>query len=210
MKKPSFVSRTVAALLAAAFGCGVCQAQGEPAVPFDPAKSTTVLLGDSITFGGWWANTFRGQNMVNKGIPGDGTEGMLGRLGPVLGAKPNKILVLAGINDLLRGRTPQEVATTYRQLLTELSGAGGAKVYVQSTFHVAPPMPLAINDKVTTLNTAMRQFCEQSRRCTYIDLNFVLAPSGQLQPGFTVDGLHLNQAGYEAWFAQLKGMQLLN
>ena len=208
MKKPSFVSRTVAALLAATFGCGACLAQGEPAVPFDPARSTTVVLGDSITFGGWWSNNFRGQNMVNKGIPGDGTEGMLGRLGPVLAAKPNKILVLAGINDLLRGRAPQEVATTYRQLLTELS-ASGSKVYVQSTFYVAPPMPLATNERVAALNTAMRQFCEQSKRCTFLDLNFVLAPAGQLQPGFTVDGLHLNQAGYEAWFAQLKGMQLL-
>ena len=208
MKKLASVSLTVAALLVAALGCGASLAQGAPAVPFDPAKSTVVVLGDSITAGGWWAQNFAGQNMINRGIGGDTTEGMLARLASVTSARPGKILVLAGINDLLRGRTPQEVATTYRQLLTELS-ASGSKIYVQSTFYVAPPMPLATNEKVAALNTAMRQFCEQSKRCTFLDLNFVLAPAGQLQPGFTVDGLHLNQAGYEAWFSQLKGMQLL-
>jgi len=208
MKKSVFLACASAALLAAAIAprfIGAARAAPPPPV----ANPTVALLGDSITEGGLWANYFPNQRVLNLGVSGDTTEGMLLRLGPLLAARPPKVFVMAGINDLLRGRAPDEVFATYRQIVSELDG-GGRKVFVESTLHVTQPVDLAINEKVARLNSQLRGLCEQGRRCTFVDMNSTLAPGGQLTREFTGDGLHLNQAGYEAWFAALKSRQLLD
>ncbi|QHJ00600.1 hypothetical protein GT347_23025 [Xylophilus rhododendri] len=204
MKKPLLLACVLGGLMFAALHGA--QAQQAPAAPV--TNPTVALLGDSITEGGLWANYFPSQRVLNLGIGGDTTQGMLNRLGPLLAAKPPKVFVMAGINDLLRGRAADDVFGTYKQILAELY-APERKIYVESTLYVTAPTPVAVNEKVQRLNTQLRQLCEQTRRCTFVDMNAILAPTGQLLPGFTVDGLHLNQAGYEAWFAQLKGWQFL-
>jgi hypothetical protein len=213
MKKIALVSGFAVALLLGTLLSRTCNAQQAwqppPPPPFDPAKTSVALLGDSITHGGLWALYFPAHNIFNHGVPGDGTEGMLTRLGPVLATKPQRILLLAGINDILRGRDPHDVFATYRQLVNGLAG-GGRKLYVESTLYVTAPMPLAVNDKVNTLNGLLQKLCDDSRYCTYVDLNATLAPAGQLRADFTADGLHLNQAGYEAWFALLKTRKVLD
>lgn len=207
MKKSVFIACAVAALAVALAPRLFDTARAAPPPPV--ANPTVALLGDSITEGGLWANYFPNQRVLNLGISGDTTEGMLMRLGSLLAAKPPKVFVMAGINDLLRGRAPDDVFATYRQILSELDGAN-RKIYVESTLYVTQPVNLAVNDKVARLNSQLRQLCEQTRRCTFVDMNTTLAPTGQLTREFTGDGLHLNQAGYEAWFAQLKARQLLD
>jgi lysophospholipase L1-like esterase len=211
MKKSVLFTCALAALLVATQAprlLTLVQAQTPPPPP--PVTNPTVaLLGDSITQGGLWANYFPAQRVLNLGISGDTTEGMLLRLGPLLAAKPPKIFVLAGINDLLRGRSADDVFGTYRQILSELDGPK-RRIYVESTFQVRPPANVAVNDKVVRLNTMLRQLCEQpASHCTFVDMNNVVSQGGLLRQEFTVDGLHLNQAGYEAWFAALKSRQLL-
>ncbi|WPB55256.1 GDSL-type esterase/lipase family protein [Xylophilus sp. GOD-11R] len=177
--------------------------------PQPPVSNPTVaLLGDSITEGGLWANYFPAQRVLNLGISGDTTTGMLMRLGALVAAKPPKVFIMAGINDLLRGRAPDDVFATYRQIVSEIDSPS-RKIFVESTLYVTAPTNMAVNEKVTRLNTLLRQLCEQTRRCTFVDMNTALAPSGQLAQQFTQDGLHLNQAGYEAWFAELKSRHLL-
>ena len=208
MKKTVLLTCALAALVAAsqAYRLMPNARAAEPAPVTDP---TVVLLGDSITAGGLWAPYFPAQRVLNLGISGDTTSGMLLRLGAVLAPKPPKVFIMAGINDLLRGRMPEDVFVTYRQIVSELGGPG-RRIYVASTLHVTQPfMPDVINPRVASLNASLRQLCEQTRRCTFVDLNNVLAPSGVLRQDFTGDGLHLNQAGYEAWFAALKSRQLL-
>jgi len=207
MKKLVFVACAVAALSAAFAPRFLDKARAAPPAPV--TSPTVALLGDSITEGGLWANYFPNQRVLNLGISGDTTEGMLNRLGALLAARPPKVFIMAGINDLLRGRAPDDVFATYRQILSELDG-GNRKIYVESTLYVTQPVNLAINEKVARLNTRLRQLCEQTGRCTFVDMNTTLAAGGQLTREFTGDGLHLNQAGYEAWFAQLKSRQLLD
>lgn len=207
MKKPALVATcAIAAVLLASRLLPSANAQAAPQAPV--TNPTVALLGDSITEGGLWANYFPNQRVLNLGVGGDTTEGMLLRLGSLLAAKPPKVMVMAGINDLLRGRPPEDVFKTYRQILSELE-APGRRIFVESTLYVTQPTNIAVNPRVATLNASLRQYCEQSKRCSFVDMNSVLAPAGTLLPGFTVDGLHLNQAGYEAWFAQLKGRQVL-
>ena len=212
MKKSVLLTCTLAAVLLATQAVRLLPAASAATPPAPPpvTNPTVTLLGDSITAGGLWANYFPAQRVLNLGVSGDTTGGMLLRLGAVLAPKPPKIFIMAGINDLLRGRMPEDVLATYGQIVAELDGPG-RRVFVESTLYVTQPwMPAVINPRVTTLNAGLRQLCEKTRRCTFVDMNNVLAPEGTLRADYTGDGLHLNQAGYEAWFATLKTRQLLD
>jgi hypothetical protein len=72
--------------------------------PTLPAKPRVVFLGDSIT-DFWRLNEyFQNRDFVNRGISGQTTGQMLGRMkADVLDLKPAAVLVLAGTNDIARG-----------------------------------------------------------------------------------------------------------
>lgn len=63
-----------------------------------------VAIGDSITHGGHWVRALEkriGQPIVNAGVGGDSTAGVLARLEPdVIALKPKRCLVFIGTNDL--------------------------------------------------------------------------------------------------------------
>src|SRR5579872_5210160 len=63
-----------------------------------------VFLGDSITDGWRLTEYFSGRDFVNRGISGQITGEMLGRMmADVIGLKPAAVLILAGTNDIARG-----------------------------------------------------------------------------------------------------------
>ena len=63
-----------------------------------------VFLGDSITDGWRLSEYFSGRDFVNRGISGQITGEMLGRMvADVINLKPAAMLVLAGTNDMARG-----------------------------------------------------------------------------------------------------------
>lgn len=173
------------------------------------ARLPTVVLGDSLTNGGAWSQNFPNEVVVNQGVSGDTTEGMLTRLDAVQAVKPGKILVMAGINDLLRGKTVQQTLANYAQILSRLDD-GGKRIVIQSTLYVRPPANVLVNDAVRALDEGLLTLCTANRRCTYLDVNQVLAPGGFLIADFATDGLHLNQPGYEAWFKLLKERRLMD
>jgi len=86
--------------------------------PPDAAKPRVVFLGDSIT-DGWRLNEyFPDGDFVNRGISGQITGEMLGRMkADVLDLKPAAIVVLAGTNDIARGVAP----TTIQNNLTMIA-----------------------------------------------------------------------------------------
>lgn len=173
------------------------------------ARLPTVVLGDSITNGGAWTDNFPNETVINQGVSGDTTEGMLARVDAVNAARPGKVLIMAGINDLLRGKPVETTLANYAQILARLDD-GGKRLVVQSTLFTRPPANVLVNDQVRALDEALFRLCTANRRCTYIDVNQVVAPQGFLIADFTVDGLHLNQPGYEAWFKLLKERRLMN
>jgi hypothetical protein len=72
--------------------------------PASPDKPRVVFLGDSIT-DGWRLNEYFGdRDFINRGIGGQITGEMLGRMKEdVIYLKPKAMLVLAGTNDFARG-----------------------------------------------------------------------------------------------------------
>ncbi len=174
--------------------------------PPDPAKPRVVFLGDSIT-DGWRLNEyFPERDFVNRGISGQITGEMLGRMkADVLDLKPAAMVVLAGTNDIARG-----VALTTIQnnltMIAELAEAHKIKLVLASILPVSdyhkgknpryeqtPRRPPA---SIRAMNAWLAEFCRK-RNHLYLDYYSKLVDSaGYLQAELADDGLHPNAQGY--------------
>ena len=71
-------------------------------------KKCIVFLGDSLSDGAEWSELFSRQDILNRGISGDTSTGVLDRLDEVVRHQPKKIFLLIGINDIARDISPEQ------------------------------------------------------------------------------------------------------
>lgn len=164
-----------------------------------------VFLGDSITDGGSWSELLRNPHVINRGISGDITDGVLARLKEVIRSKPAKIFLMIGVNDLAGGRKPQPIVANIRRIVSKIrKQTPQTAVFLQSLLPVNPDLGMFKDhtDKtqsILTINARLRKMAE-AFEVTYIDLHASFATEeGKLNPTYTNDGLHLTGAGYEHW-----------
>lgn len=165
-----------------------------------------VFLGDSITDGWRLQEYFSGRDFVNRGISGQITGEMLGRMvADVIDLKPAAVLVLAGTNDIARG-VP---AGTIKNNLMMIAGLAEfhhirpafASILPVSDYHknVSPRFEMTRRRPPATilaLNRWLQQFCAQ-RGYVYVDYFASMVDSaGYLQADLADDGLHPNSKGY--------------
>lgn len=174
--------------------------------PPQPGKPRVVFLGDSIT-DAWRLNEyFPDRDFVNRGISGQITSQMLGRMKPdVTDLHPAAVLILAGTNDLARG-TSLAIIESNLTAICDLADHNQIKVILAtvlpvSDYHknenpayemtkVRPP------DQIRALNAWIQTFCAQRN---YIFLDYyseMVDASGFMKADLANDGLHPNSAGY--------------
>jgi lysophospholipase L1-like esterase len=165
-------------------------------------KADVVMIGDSLTDGAEWAEVFPGQDIVNRGIDSDTTDGVLARLDGILALEPKQAFVMIGINDFADRRvTVESVFANYRSIVSRLNRAG-ARVFVQSTLPCneakgAWKSCAALNPKIRQLNARLATLA--SARVTFVDMAPLVAADGGLKSELTYDGVHLNGQGYRLW-----------
>ncbi len=176
-----------------------------------PASANTqrvVFLGDSITDGWRLAEYFSGRDFVNRGISGQITGEMLGRMmADVIDLKPAVVLVLAGTNDIARG-VPVSTIKNNLTMIADLADFSHirpvfASILPVSDYHknVSPRFEMTRRRPpatILTLNRWLQQFCSQ-RGYVYADyFASMVDSSGYLQADLADDGLHPNGKGYRA------------
>jgi len=145
--------------------------------------------------------------IINAGVPGDTTEGMLRRFEANVHAhKADYAIIWGGINDLYLGRSPQEVVANLLELYRRCKAVAVTPIGCTLT----PTRFEALNKLVREVNGDL------SRRCldegvSIADLYSPLVDgSGLLDLRFSSDGVHLNPAGYgvvaEALHRVLRGL----
>ena len=176
-----------------------------------PAENRVVFLGDSIT-DGWPLNQyFPAKPYVNRGISGQITGQMLGRMqADVIDLQPAVVLILAGTNDLARG-VPSDTIKNNLAMIASLAAAQGvtpvfASVLPVSDHHkqndpnyrrsgLRPPRD------ILSLNRWIRDFCAE-RGLIYLDYHSKMTDSeGQLRAELADDGLRPNGEGYKVMAA---------
>ncbi|MGF1765618.1 GDSL-type esterase/lipase family protein [Aliivibrio kagoshimensis] len=160
-------------------------------------KPTDVLMfGDSLTEWGPWGDAFPTLNITNRGIAGDTTKGMLGRVQDSLLLEPKTVFVMAGVNDLAKGISVCDIVQHYSDIVQTWTEKE-IEVNVQSTLFVGKRLA-HLNPQIIELNNQLRKMC-QTLGANYIDLTRVLCPNGHLAPMYSCDDLHLNALAYQQW-----------
>lgn len=171
-----------------------------------PSRPRVVFLGDSIT-DLWRLNEyFPDRDFVNRGISGQITGQMLGRMkADVLDLHPSAVVILGGVNDLAREIPLTAIEDNYAAL-SELASAAKIKVIFASLLPVSdahkdanpayeqtPSHPPVF---INALNEWLDRYCAQ-HGYTFVNYYSALADStGLFKSDLTDDGLHPNSQGY--------------
>lgn len=157
-----------------------------------------VTIGDSLT---QWLppGIFVGDRLwLNQGISGDNTARIRQRLGVLEGTRPDTIFVMAGVNDLIAGRSVQEVLFNYQDIIYQLrSRHPQADVVVQS---ILPTDHQAVsNQDIRAVNRELAEIARQ-QGAIFLDLYPHFSDeSGRMLPELSTDGIHLSDRGYDLW-----------
>ena len=164
------------------------------------------MLGNSITAECEWRELLQNEFIINRGVIGDGTLDILERLTPIIEAKPKKIFLLIGVNDLLF-HSLSTIGENYEKIVERLkTETPETALYLESILPIHNDLRRnglknadidALNGQVFALS--------QKYSATYIDLAAKLKNTeGSLREDLSLDGIHLNGEGYQILGENLK------
>jgi len=154
------------------------------------------MLGDSLTEWGNWHELVPEFRIINRGIAGDTSSGVLDRLQEVIGRRPKVVFVMIGTNDIGL-QVPHEVLLrNLREIVTRLRDA--LIIPVAQSILFRGGWQQASNDAIAAVNAEWAAYCA-AEGVRFLDLNASMAVNGHLPDAMTFDGLHLTAAAYRVW-----------
>lgn len=172
-------------------------------------QGSIIFLGDSQIEQAEWHEIFGDDPMIlNRGISGDYTAGVLDRMDEVLRHNPLKIFLLVGINDLFFEKEIPEIARDYRAIVQRTRAESpNTELFLLSLLPVNNKVrDIGLqNTRVLALNESIRQIAKDFA-LPYLDVHTPLTDAdGNLAAKFTDDGLHINGLGYVVFKNALAG-----
>jgi len=166
------------------------------------ADADVIMLGDSITEGVDWRELFPDLRILNRGISGDTSAGVLNRLDEVIARHPKVVFLMIGSNDLQMAVPVSAIKANIKSTMDALE-QNQIRVVLQKVLYATAGYRSGLNDKVNELNDSLSDLCG-TPRVLCLNLNQILAEGGALSPSLSTDGLHLNTSGYLAWKNEMK------
>ena len=176
-------------------------------LPPASTEQRVVFFGDSITDFWQLEQFFPGKPYVNRGISGQITGQMLGRMqADVIALRPAAMVLLGGTNDLARGVELPTIQNNI-EMICDLAQAHGVRPILASLLPVSDyhedvdPRNKRTTDRppndILALNAWMKSFA-QTRGYVYLDYHQALVDDqGMLRQDMADDGLHPNVEGYK-------------
>lgn len=173
-----------------------------------PIEKKNIMIGDSMV--AYINLSHYGLDLINMGIAGDTTIGVIERLDAVLRIKPEIVFVNVGSNDLvLTHHSLEEIVLNIKRIFEKLSTF--SKVYILSLTPVNESVEdvnlLYIggrkNEDIYAINQKLRMLFKDC----YIDTSDILKDESlKLNKAYTTDGIHLNHQGYSIWIEKIKNL----
>ncbi|HKO80234.1 MAG TPA: GDSL-type esterase/lipase family protein, partial [Chitinophagaceae bacterium] len=162
------------------------------------------------TAGTDWNELLSISNAKNRGISGDITFGVLERLDEVTEGKPAKVFILIGINDIQWNIPDTVIAGNYKKIIQRIKSASPkTRIYFQTLLPVNNEFTqfkkhYNKDEHILYVNAQLKKIASEEK-ITLIDLHpHFLNADKKLEKKYTMDGLHLNAAGYTLWASILK------
>ena len=187
-------------------------------------QNKVVFLGNSITNGlRRHFSKFNRSDLVNRGIDGDISLGILERLDELIYYKPKAVFILIGLNDFFNDLTkmpevtPKFVSKNIIKAANKIKrGTPKTKIYLQtilpintqqyqnklkkdtgnSYYWLNPSFKININEQILKTNEILRNnkvFRVIDLHPLFIDKNTIMSEK------YSTDGVHLNDLGYQKW-----------
>jgi len=152
------------------------------------------MFGDSlIEYGAWNELIETKGTILNRGISGDTTLGLLNRMDS-LGNNVKKTFLMIGVNDLFLGRGVESIFFNYKKIINQLIEKNIEPI-VMSTLYTGALYAQYHNDDIKKLNEFLSTYAKD-KKIIFIDINSVLAKDDILEDIYSLDGVHLNIDGY--------------
>ena len=169
-------------------------------------ENAIVMLGNSLTQACEWSELLDNPKVVNRGIAGDMTGGMLLRLDEITQYHPAKIFLMIGINDL-GVISKEKILENYKSIVSHiLKKTPSTQLYLQSLLPVNNDVRNSgkKNTDIIFLNKKIQQIASESG-LIYVNLHpLFLDEKGRLDARLTQDGIHLDAEGYLIWKKELE------
>ncbi|MFI5160998.1 MAG: GDSL-type esterase/lipase family protein [Sphingobacteriales bacterium] len=169
-----------------------------------------IFLGNSITEMGNWKKATGDATVLNRGIGGDITYGVLKRLKDITDRQPSKLFILLGINDIGKDIPDAVIADNYLKIVNEIhSKCPQTKIYVQSVLPLNPmmknfPQHYDKEEHVLAVNKLLKANAPAGKY-TFVDIfHLFVDANGRLKSELSYEGLHLKPQAYPIWVDYLK------
>jgi len=170
-----------------------------------------VFVGDSIT-DAWSTTGLLPGNVLNYGIAGDTSTGVLNRIEQIVNAKPTKVLINIGINDLSFKNL--SVVNNYKNIVDRLIQVLPPQniicCAVRPVNYLLPTAKSIYSDNISirALNQSILDICN-STGCTFEPQTYTVhvtpfVPDEIMIVGHTSDGIHLSPLGYQMEYEVIK------
>jgi lysophospholipase L1-like esterase len=172
---------------------------------FSRVERPIIVLGDSITEASTLPRSLCDHAVVNAGLDGASTASDLGTwlIEALNGRRAAVILIALGTNDALQGRDQEEFEANYGSLLAQLKGAADHLAVlgipsIEVRGHMTAEYQAETMRRIEAFNAVLPALANKGG-ATFAALPPMPAPH-------TIDGVHLDAAGYAIWdAAALKG-----
>ena len=159
-----------------------------------------VFLGNSITQRGPWMELFQNKHIVNRGISGDTTDGIIYRLSEVTESHPKKVFLLVGVNDIAYKKTPKYIVDKIELIINTIK-----KDSPKTTIYLESILPTygrkeRPNSTIKEINIGLEKLASK-KEIKFLNIypSFVDNKTQELNKKYSLDGLHMNGDGYAMW-----------
>ena len=159
---------------------------------------------------GDWKKVLNDTTVLNRGIGGDITYGVLKRLKDITDRQPSKVFILLGINDIGKDIPDAVIADNYLKIVNEIhQKSPQTRVFVESILPLNSTMPnfpqhYDKEEHVLAVNKLLKANAK-SGNYTFIDIfHLFVDADGRLKSEYSYEGLHLKPPAYVIWADYLK------
>ena len=168
-------------------------------------KYKVVFLGNSLTELFNVNEYFNDTILLNCGIVGDFSEGLVKRIDNITKLKPEKLFIEIGINDIIEKIPLDDICVNYREVIKKMQAQSPqTKIYIQSNLPVIINRPSFltdnkdVNNRVVKQNENLKKIAKEFN-LTYIDIYTAFIKHPNLNELFIPDGIHLTPVAYNLW-----------
>ncbi len=175
-----------------------------------PGRYKIIFFGNSLTELFDLEYYFKDSTILNCGIVGDFTEGLVKRVAAITRLKPKKLFIEIGINDMIEQISLNEICANYEQLIKIIQkGSPDTKIYIQSNLPVIINRPsIFTSDKyVNTIildQNEKLKVLSKNTNCVYVDVYSSLVKIKDKESLFIWDGIHFTDTAYSIWAGTVK------